>query len=298
MLDIAADGRRPAGQPGPDVALHRGPAELGPDLARARHPDPARAVVDVVRRARPPAAGAVPARLRHPRHAAAPAHDAGPRRARPLLVRPDPADHREGVRAVRVGAEPGHHRARTGARSCASGCWARARRRRSRRSCATAPTSSSADTWRSSSRRMNALTEHAAARPGRIRRADRGARPADRQPVRQGRAGAGHPQRAPLPRRPARPGRGAAPHPRPGGRAAHRRQAARPDPQDARRHPDRPRLPGARRRTARRSPGLYAAGEVAGFGGGGVHGYNALEGTFLGGCLFSGRAAGRAAAGA
>ncbi|NTY59658.1 FAD-binding dehydrogenase [Mycolicibacterium sphagni] len=42
--------------------------------------------------------------------------------------------------------------------------------------------------------------------------------------------------------------------------------------------------------------GLYAAGEVAGFGGGGVHGYNALEGTFLGGCLFSGRVAGRAAA--
>jgi uncharacterized protein len=44
-------------------------------------------------------------------------------------------------------------------------------------------------------------------------------------------------------------------------------------------------------------PGLYAAGEVAGFGGGGVHGYRALEGTFLGGCIFSGRAAGRAAAG-
>jgi predicted oxidoreductase len=43
-------------------------------------------------------------------------------------------------------------------------------------------------------------------------------------------------------------------------------------------------------------PGLYSAGEVAGFGGGGVHGYNALEGTFLGGCLFSGRRAGRAAA--
>lgn len=43
-------------------------------------------------------------------------------------------------------------------------------------------------------------------------------------------------------------------------------------------------------------PGLYAAGEVAGFGGGGMHGYNALEGTFLGGCLFSGREAGRAAA--
>ena len=43
-------------------------------------------------------------------------------------------------------------------------------------------------------------------------------------------------------------------------------------------------------------PGLYAAGEAAGFGGGGMHGYRALEGTFLGGCLFSGRVAGRAAA--
>jgi predicted oxidoreductase len=41
-------------------------------------------------------------------------------------------------------------------------------------------------------------------------------------------------------------------------------------------------------------PGLYAVGEAAGFGGGGVHGYRALEGTFLGGCLFSGRIAGRA----
>lgn len=41
-------------------------------------------------------------------------------------------------------------------------------------------------------------------------------------------------------------------------------------------------------------PGLYAAGEAAGFGGGGVHGYSSLEGTFLGGCIFSGRTAGRA----
>ncbi|TME45547.1 MAG: FAD-binding protein, partial [Chloroflexi bacterium] len=45
-------------------------------------------------------------------------------------------------------------------------------------------------------------------------------------------------------------------------------------------------------------PGLYAAGEVAGFGGGGMHGYRSLEGTFLGGCLFSGRIAGRAVAAA
>lgn len=44
--------------------------------------------------------------------------------------------------------------------------------------------------------------------------------------------------------------------------------------------------------------GLYAAGEAAGFGGGGVHGYRSLEGTFLGGCIFSGRTAGRAAAAA
>ena len=43
-------------------------------------------------------------------------------------------------------------------------------------------------------------------------------------------------------------------------------------------------------------PGLYAAGEVAGGGGGGYHGYNALEGTFLGSCIFSGRNAGRHAA--
>ncbi|WSZ90192.1 FAD-binding dehydrogenase [Micromonospora sp. NBC_00858] len=43
-------------------------------------------------------------------------------------------------------------------------------------------------------------------------------------------------------------------------------------------------------------PGLYAAGEASGFGGGGVHGYRSLEGTFLGGCIFSGRQAGRAIA--
>lgn len=43
-------------------------------------------------------------------------------------------------------------------------------------------------------------------------------------------------------------------------------------------------------------PGLYAAGEASGFGGGGAHGYRALEGTFLGGCLFTGRVAGRTVA--
>jgi uncharacterized protein len=43
-------------------------------------------------------------------------------------------------------------------------------------------------------------------------------------------------------------------------------------------------------------PGLHTAGEAAGFGGGGMHGYRSLEGTFLGGCPFSGRNEGRAAA--
>jgi predicted oxidoreductase len=45
--------------------------------------------------------------------------------------------------------------------------------------------------------------------------------------------------------------------------------------------------------TATPIPGLFAAGEAAGFGGGGAHGYNALEGTFLGGCIFTGRTVGR-----
>ena len=72
-------------------------------------------------------------------------------------------------------------------------------------------------------------------------------------------------------------------------------QAQHPDAQDAGRLRDRSRL--ARVRQQRRDhPGLYAAGEAAGFGGGGMHGYRSLEGTFLGGCLFSGRNAGRAAA--
>ena len=43
-------------------------------------------------------------------------------------------------------------------------------------------------------------------------------------------------------------------------------------------------------------PGVYAAGEIAGFGGGGIHGYRSLEGTFLGGCLFTGRIVGRSLA--
>ena len=61
--------RRAAGQPGPDVALHRGHRELGSDLGPARHQDLARALVDVVRRPRPAVPGAELPRLRHPGHA-------------------------------------------------------------------------------------------------------------------------------------------------------------------------------------------------------------------------------------
>ena len=88
----------------------------------------------------------------------------------------------------------------------------------------------------------------------------------------------------------------AAPAARSRRRAADRRAAAHPHPQDAGRAAkptSSGRVLGA---DGQPMPGLYAAGEVAGFGGGGMHGYRALEGTFLGGCIFSGRAAGRAAA--
>ena len=98
--------RRPDHQPRPDVALHRGAAQLGPDLGQPRHPDPARPVVAVARRDRGPAPGAVLPGLRHPRHAAAPPEH----RPRPLLVRAHPEDHREGVRALGVRAEPGPDR--------------------------------------------------------------------------------------------------------------------------------------------------------------------------------------------
>ena len=150
-------------------------------------------------------------------------------------------------------------------------------------------------------RRARAQDERADPRAAPRRRAHRAtgrrARPPARQPVRQGRPGDGHPRRARLPRRPADPHREPAPDPGPQGRAAHRGPPLRPHAQDPRRPRDRP--PGrVLGEDGRPVPGLYAAGEAAGFGGGGVHGYRSLEGTFLGGCIFSGRTAGRAAAAA
>ena len=143
---------------------------------------------------------------------------------------------------------------------------------------------------------MNALTKEPLIDEARAAARDHRAGPGDREPVHQGPPGHGDPRGPQVPGRQADPHGRAAPHPRPEGRSADRRTAEHPHPQVARRPGDGPVLAGARRRTASRWPGLYAAGEAAGFGGGGVHGYRSLEGTFLGGCIFSGRAAGRAAA--
>ena len=92
-------------QPRPHVALHRRHQELESDLDRSRHPHPARAVVALARRARQAAAGPALSRLRHPRHAQAHHGD----RLRLFLVHPDAKDHREGVRAVGLGAESRFH---------------------------------------------------------------------------------------------------------------------------------------------------------------------------------------------
>ena len=128
--------RRAHRQPRPDVALHRGHPQLGPDLARPRDPDHPRPVVAVVRRQRAsgcrrpnfPGFDTLGTLKRDPRD-----------RLRLLLVHPHPVDHREGVRALGLRAEPRHHRARTS--SCWRAGWPRARRARSRRSRSTARTS-------------------------------------------------------------------------------------------------------------------------------------------------------------
>ena len=99
--------RRDDGQQGPDVGLRRGHPQLGPGLARPRDPHPARPVVDVVRRHRQAARGHVgrPGRGLDRRDEADPGH-----RPRLLVVRAHAVDHREGVRPLRLRAEPRHHR--------------------------------------------------------------------------------------------------------------------------------------------------------------------------------------------
>ena len=143
MPGIAEDAGGDDRQPGPDVALHRGHPQLGPDLARPRDPDHPRPVVDVVRRHRQAARGmpGFPGFDIHRRDEADPR-----RRPRLLVVRAHPVDHREGVRALGLRAEPRHHR--QGPRVPRSRAGSpRARPARSRRSRSTARTSSSPTTW-------------------------------------------------------------------------------------------------------------------------------------------------------
>ena len=208
------------------------------------------------------------------------------------LVRAERPHHRQGVRAVRPGAEPRPHRAQR------RDVLARVRPG------APAPVQAfvdkgvdfvSANSLRDLVSAMNAVPDVTA--PGLRHRRGRGdrARPRGRQPVHQGHPGDGDPR-----------GRGylgdrfsrvVAPHrltdPKAGPLIAVKLHIL-----------TRKSLGGLETDLDSRVlkadgsvfAGLYAAGEAAGFGGGGVHGYRSLEGTFLGGCVFSGRAAGRAAA--
>ena len=77
--------------PGHGIRILPGPSSMWFDALGRRLPDPCLPGYDTLGTLR------------------VPAHHPGPRRARPLLVRPHPEDHREGVRAVGLGAEPGHH---------------------------------------------------------------------------------------------------------------------------------------------------------------------------------------------
>ncbi len=97
--------RRERREPRPHVALRRGSAQLEPRVDEPRHPHPARPVVALARRARTAPAGPAVPRVRHPRDARA-RHALGPRAH---LVRAHAADHREGVRALRLRAEPRPH---------------------------------------------------------------------------------------------------------------------------------------------------------------------------------------------
>ncbi len=207
------------------------------------------------------------------------------------------SDHREGVRALGQRAEPRPDRQEHPRAAEAAPRQGRHRARRGvqdRR----APTSWSPTRSTSCSPGMRKL--HAEGR--RARHAgdpprDRGARPRARQRLHQGRAGHRDARRPQLPRRQADPRGEAAQDPRPRAPPAHRRQAARRSRARAS-AASAPICPAqALAPDGTPIPGLYAVGEASGFGGGGIHGYRALEGTFLGGCLFTGRQAGRAIAG-
>ena len=296
--DAAASPRPPAASViNRDRMWHytEGIAQLGPDLGRATASGscPARRRCGSTRpasgcRCRCSPASTPSARCAHI------VHD----RLRAHLVRAHPEDHREGVRALRLRAEP-----RPDRQGHAPGAASRVAARRAgagaRRSRTTARTSSSPTTLRRAGRRDEpAHRRRPLARPGRASSGEVVAR--DREIA--------NPFTKDLQItaiRGARSYRGdklirvATPHrlldPEAGPLIAVRLNIL-----------TRKTLGGLETDLAARVlraggeplPGLYAAGEVAGFGGGGMHGYRSLEGTFLGGCLFSGRTAGRAAAAA
>lgn len=153
MLDISASAGCPPGQPRPHVALHRGHPELGPDLARPRHPHPPRPLLDVVRRPGPadcpnPACPATTP--------SAPSSTCAPPRTSRSTTTPGSSSPRRSSRRSSRSRAPSRTPTsppRTARASSRSGSSARARRDRSTRSCARARTSSPPPTWSSSSRR-------------------------------------------------------------------------------------------------------------------------------------------------
>ena len=209
-------------------------------------PGPSSLWLDATRPA--PARPAVP-RLRHARHARAHRAD----RPRPHVVRAHAEDHREGVRALGLRAEPRHHRQEHPA-TIRSRC------------CPGAPGPVEAFKRHGEDfvverdlgalvRGMNAITDEPLLDPERVEARDRRPRPGAGQPVREGPAGRRHPRRAPLPAGPHPAHRHAAPDPRPGGRPAHRGAPEHPHPQVARRPAHRPRRARAAPPTASRCPG-------------------------------------------
>ena len=280
----------------PDRMWHytEGIAQLGPDLEPPRHPDPPRAVVAVARR---DAAGGcrVPLfpgfdTLGTLAHIMRTGHD------HTWFVLTQKIIEKEfALSGLRAEPRPHRQSIRAGARDAAS---ARARPRRSRRSSATAPTSSSSATSRALVRGMNALTGEPLLDLDALEREIVARdREIDNPFTKDLQVTAIHGARRYLADRLTRV---AAPHrildPAAGPLIAVRLSILTRKTLGG--LADRPRRAACCSRTASRCPALYAAGEVAGFGGGGMHGYRALEGTFLGGCLFSGRTAGRAAAAA
>ena len=292
MLAIAEQAGGAARQPRPDVALHRGHPELGPDLGRARHPDPARPLLAVVRRARPAVPGAALPRLRHPRARWTPsAPPATTTRGSSLTQKivekefalsgseqnPDLTgkDIKLTLSRVRPGAPaPVEAFKRHGADFVVAGTLAELVAGMNKLT--PEPLIELADLERQIVARDreidNPFTKDLQVMAIRNARRSRGDRLA----------------------------RTAAPHkildPKAGPLIAVRLNILTRKTLGGLQTDLSGRVLGRVRRRWTRVPGLYAAGEVAGFGGGGMHGYRSLEGSFLGGCLFSGRQAGRAAA--